>query len=304
MKNCLAVVVILASLFLVTYIFSSCTKDPDSMVNTIQQGDSVIEINAIYAHIPDASPRFLQVRYNNIISAAINLTIAFHLRDGQQHNIPISIPAGYRNLQSWGTDDYLNVWEGNGGYDSISNPRPPTPEIDAGWDVDFITIESVTCSDKKYGFKVLTGTDDWNFYHPKDPKTLISFISNADTITYSDYDFRAGSTIYRENLSAYGLYFFSFQFFMGSAPASYPLQVAQTLDISHLVYYWNGRNFGSQPDGPEADSNGSTLKLNITNVTDKSYDATFSGKVWSSRQPDTLFISNGVIKNARLPVTQ
>jgi hypothetical protein len=31
------------------------------------------------------------------------------------------------------------------------------------------------------------------------------------------------------------------------------------------------------------------------------FDAAFSGKVWSSRQPDTLFISKGELKNALLP---
>jgi hypothetical protein len=63
----------------------------------------------------------------------------------------------------------------------------------------------------------------------------------------------------------------------------------------------NSIYFGSQPDNVVSASFGSTLQLTITNVTGTHFDATFSGKLWSSRQADTLFISEGEIKNALLP---
>jgi len=306
MKNNLPLIIFIASSLLFALIFSSCTKDPDNPGNTIQQGDSIIEINAVYGSIPNAGSRFLQIRYNNVINAPINLTITFHLKDGQQHDIPIAISAGHKNLQKWGNGNYLNIWEHNDdNYDSTSTPQPPAPVIDDSWDVDFIAIKSVTCPDKTYGFKVLTGLDEWTtFYHPTDVITSVSFISNNDTIMLSDYALDAGITIRRNNPPGYNFYFFNSQFFMFTAPENYSFQPGTTMDIPILVYHWNGRNLGSQPDDREAASNGSTLKLNITKVTDKFYDATFSGKIWSSRQQDTLFISNGVIQNALLPVKQ
>ncbi len=91
---------------------------------------------------------------------------------------------------------------------------------------------------------------------------------------------------------------------MISAVGNYPLQQGMTMDIPVLVYFWNGRNYGVQPDGPQAQTNGSTLQLTITKLSGSHFDATFSGKVWSSRQADTLFITKGEIKNALLPVIE
>lgn len=284
---------ILSVTFLLPILFSNCKKNPVQS-NTIQQGNTTIEINAIFP-----GDHFLYVRYNNVISAAINLTITFHLKDGQQKNIPVTIPAGYKNLQSWGDDSYVNSLEYTGHYDSTGNGS--TPVIDGSWDVSSVEITSVNCPDKEYGFKVLTGSDNWDFYHPKDPVTSVSFISNKDSVSYSDYDFSASTNLYRTNLQVYGFYLFGSKVLLFSDIEKYPLTEGMTMNIPAMVYYSNSRNYGSQPDNKDSASNGSTIQLTITNLTSTHFDATFSGKLWSSRQADTLQISDGKIRNALLP---
>src|SRR3954468_16200213 len=111
MKNNLALIIFITSSFLFTFILSSCTKNHDNPGNPIQQGDSTIEINAVFGSIPNSnSSRSLQIRYNNVINASINLMITFHLKDGQEHDVPITISAGHKDLQLWGNGNYLNIW--------------------------------------------------------------------------------------------------------------------------------------------------------------------------------------------------
>ena len=280
-------------------LFSNCNKNTALPGNIIQQGNTTIEINAISPR--DASGgSMLQVRYNNVIDAAINATITFHLKDGQQKKIAIKIPAGYKNLTSWVNGGYMNIWDYQGHYDSTGNGSIPV--IDYSWDVSSVEITSVTSPDKEYGFKVLTGNDQWTSYQPKDSLTTISFISNKDTIFYSGYDFEtSANNLYTTAISSYGFYFFNSKILLFSGNEKYPLSEGMNINIPLMVYHWNSRNYGSQPNGEEAASNGSTLQLTITKLTSIHFDATFSGKLWSSRQPDTLRISHGEIKNALLP---
>jgi hypothetical protein len=129
---------------------------------------------------------------------------------------------------------------------------------------------------------------------------------NKDTVLYSDYDFKnSGGIIYKSDASIYGFYLFDYSFQMISETgASYPIENGASIKIPFLLYHWGSRNFGSEMDDGDPDSNGSTLKLTVTKLTDTHFDAVFSGKLWSSRQPDTLFITDGNIKNALLPVKE
>ena len=291
---------LIVAIFLSTVIFSGCTKD--HIKNIIQEGPTTIEINAIYPLLSNSHS--LQVRYNNVIDAPINATIAFHLGNGQEKHVSVTIPAGYKNLQEWGNGGFINSWDyTENNYDSTTNASPSKPEINPEWSVESVAIISVTCPDNQYGFKVLTGSDEWTYYHPIDSLTTVRFIVNKDTISYSDYDFKnANGVIYRPDATVYGLYLFDYRFQMISDSAEiYPLKNGMSIKMPFLLYYWN-RNWGSQLDQKEVDSNGSTLKLIITKMTDTHFDAVFSGKIWSSRQPDTLFITNGEIKHALLPV--
>jgi len=284
---------------LIAILFSNCKKDASPSGNTIQQGNITIQINAIFPQAVGSSLHLLQVRYNDVIDSPIDVTVTFHLKNGQQKNIPIYIPAGYRHLQSWGGDNYINTLDYAGHTDSTGNGS--TPVVDGSWDVSSVEITAVSCPDKEYGFKVLTGADEWTYYKPTGPVTTVSFIVNKDTVSYADYDFNTDAYLYRANTMVYGFYFFTYRVSLFSARASYPLQVGTTMDIPAMVYNWNSRRYGSQPDGMDSASNGSTLHLSITNLSNTHFDAAFSGKLWSSLQPDTLFISHGEIKNALLP---
>ena len=278
----------------VAMFFSSCEKGPDQSESLIQQGNTTIQINAIS---PDVY-NILQVRYNNVINAPIKATIRFTLKDGQQKEAQITIPANYKNLQQWDENKFINTWNYDGYYDSTGNT--PAGPIDRSWDIASVKITAVSCPDKEYGFKVIT-SEDWIFYQPKDSITSVSFISNKDTVSYSDYDFIAPSIQYHKTTSAYNFSFFRSKVMMFSGIETYPLNEGMIINIPLMVYKHNSRPHGSQPDGPQASSNGSTIKLTITKLTGTHFDATFSGKLWSSLQADTLHISNGKIKNAVLP---
>lgn len=283
----------LISVLTILAIFSSCEKDPAS-VNEIQHGNNTVEMNAIYTGY------YLQVRYNGVIDAPIKATVKIY-QHGKTMNVPVNIPAGYKSLQHWGGDDYVNAWNYNGFYDSIGVNHLPV----ISGNVDSLEIIAVSCPDKQYGFSILSHGMDWSeFYHPTDPRTIVSFISNKDTVSYNDYDFSSGTVSYNKSVKYYRFGLFNNMLQMISAAKDYPLQPGMTMDIPVLVYYWNGRNYGIQPDGPQASTNGSTLQLTITRLSGTNFDATFSGKIWSSRQEDTLIISNGEIKNALLPVLE
>jgi len=65
-------------------LFSDCKKDTARSNNAIQQGNTTIEINAIFTGNPRGRPYFLQVRYNNVIDAPINVNVTLYLKNGQQ----------------------------------------------------------------------------------------------------------------------------------------------------------------------------------------------------------------------------
>ena len=147
---------IFARSFFDTSFFSNCTPEPDPADNQIQQGNTMIQINAIS---PDIYNR-LQVRYNNVISSPINVTLSFNLRDGQKKKVRVTIPANNKSYQQWGENEFINVWNYNEFYDSTG--VAPTPQIDRSWDIASVEITGVSCPDKEYGFQVLT-TNDWVF---------------------------------------------------------------------------------------------------------------------------------------------
>ena len=294
MKNNSILIQIIATKFALATFFSACEKDPAASANKIQQGNTTIEMNAIYTGY------YLQVRYNNVINAPIRATVRVY-QNQKTMDVPVNIPAGYQSLQNWNDDDYLNAWDYNGYYDSISTNGLP---VITGR-VDSVKIIAASCPDKEYGFKIIGGNIDWSsFYHPTDLKTTVSFISNSDTVLFSNYDFSSGTVFYNQTSKIYRFGLFNMSYQMFSAIANYPLQQGMTMDVPLFIYFWNGRNYGLPPEGPLAGTNGSTLKLTITKLSANHFDATFSGKVWSSRLADTLFISKGEIKNAFLPVVE
>ena len=294
MKNHSKLIQIIVVVFALTTFFSACEKDPDAASNKIQQGNTTIEMNAIYPGY------YLQVRYNNVIDAPIYATVRVY-QEGKTLDVPVNIPAGYKNLQNWRDDDFINTWNYNGYYDSTGTNGLP---VITGT-VDSVKIIAASSPDKEYGFRIVGGNIDWsNFYHPKDPKTTVRFICNTDNVLFSDYDFSSGIVYYNTTSGRYRFSLFNNTSQMTSAVANYPLQQGMIMDIPLIIYFWNGRNYGLPPEGPLAGTYGSTVQLTVTRLSDTHFDATFSGKVWSSRGADTLFISQGEIKNALLPVVE
>ena len=293
MKNNWALFQAIALMLCFIIFFSSCKKDPAGNSDKIQQGNTTIEINAIYFDY------YLLISYNDVINAPIHATVMV-FQNGQTKEVPVNIPAGYKSLQEWGGNgEYLNIWKYNGYYDSTAINGLP---VITG-SVDSVKITAVSCSDKEYGFRIVK--DGFTtFYHPKDPVTSVSFVSNKDTVLYSNYDFTSGIVFYHPTLNIYRFSLFNNLFYMDSDSQNYPIKEGMTIHIPVLTYFWNGRNYGFEPDGPQGNTNGSTLQLIIKKVTNTHFNATFSGKVWSSRNPDTLFISNGEIKNVLLPVIE
>ncbi len=192
MKNNSILIQLTATMLALATFFSACKKDPDAS-NKIQQGNTTIEINAIYPGY------YLQVRYNNVINAPIHATVRVFLQ-GKTMDVPVNIPAGYKSLQNWTGDNFINTWNYNGYHDSTSTNGLP---VITG-NVDSVKIIAVSCPDKEYGFKIVGGNIDWSrFYHPTDPKTTVSFISNADNVSYSDYDFSSGTVYYNKTSKRY-----------------------------------------------------------------------------------------------------
>ncbi len=281
MKTYLTLTAFVLAGFMTT--ISSCKKDVPHN-DDIQQGDITIEIFALR---PASDRPSILIKYNNVIDDPISGVITVQSLGGETEDIPFEIPAGYQKLESWGEDNFLNVFSYYTGF------------------VDYAAVEitKVSCPNKTYGFKVLKASDSWTYYHPTDPITSVNFISNNDHISYSDYAFNASYSAYDSSRRHYSFNFFQWRVFLVSdSTADYPLREGLVLDIPWLQYFWNNHNYGSQGDYEDSASNGSTLKLTVTKVTDKYFDATLDGKIWSSLQPDTLMISEGVIKDALLPV--
>ena len=151
MKNNSILIQIIAPMFALATFFSACKKDHTDASNKIQQGNTTIEINAIYTGY------YLQVRYNNVINAPIHATVRVY-QNGKTMDAPVNIPAGYQSLQNWMNDDYLNAWNYNGYYDSTSTNGLP---VITGR-VDSVKIIAASSPDKEYGFKIVGGNIDWS----------------------------------------------------------------------------------------------------------------------------------------------
>lgn len=298
------VLMLLMIAFSTSCLLSACSKSDLDSGDHIQQGSTVIQVNAIYPQSPAyAGLHTLQIRYNNVIDAPIYLKLRFNLTDGGHLDLPVTLPAGYQNLQRWSEDTYLNILDYVGGAtDTLTGILSPLPPLSSTLDIKSLVIISATTPDKKYGFQVLGGNDDWSFYHPTELHSSIGFTVNNEDIAYSDYDFSAThATFFRNNNSRYTFGINNIDITMISDVAAFPLQEGVQMGIPYFRYYFHNRNYGYAL-GPEVESsNGSTVQLKVTKLTATHFAATFSGKVWSAISPDTLFITNGVMENMPLP---
>lgn len=80
------------------------------------------------------------------------------------------------------------------------------------------------------------------------------------------------------------------------------LFVGQQIKMPYFAYYGPYSDHGTiVSNGVIEAKSGSTVYLTITRVSNVDFDATFSGKVWSSRDPDTLYIHDGSMLHVKLP---
>lgn len=76
------------------------------------------------------------------------------------------------------------------------------------------------------------------------------------------------------------------------------------LDISGSMFF-DGKQWGAAMDEPDGShSTYSTIELDIISVDPEHFSGTFSGKLFSGRQPDTLYITDGFINHANIPVKE
>jgi len=284
----------------IIFLLNSCSKSVGN-IDHIQQGDEIIEVNAIY------NDGFLQIRYNNVIASPIYLKLHFIMTDGNQLDFPVTIPAGYQRLQKWGNgDEYMNVLDYIGGtITTQTGVITSLPQLSGTLIVQSLTIISATTPDKQYGFKPLGGNDDWTYYHPSSPRCTVKFLANNENIQYSNFDFEVLSEVSSENDNE--IYQFAMRDYMLqiiSDLSPYPVKEGIQIGMPFLRYYYNNRNYGYAFGEKDEASNGSTLKLTVTKVSDQYFDATFSGKVWSAINPDTLFITDGTMENMPIPSVQ
>lgn len=101
-----------------------------------------------------------------------------------------------------------------------------------------------------------------------------------------------------------GLYYNGNDFHFYEAPLTIVYEpggdfnTGQQLKLSHFSFGWKGKVYTAASHDSKID-----IKLTITRKDKENFDADFSGKCWhlDNPNPDTLYITNGKIVNAKLP---
>jgi hypothetical protein len=132
-----------------------------------------------------------------------------------------------------------------------------------------------------------------------DYKTTAFFISNNDTIQYNDSGSHTQVTyssfkVYAITLGA------SFRVISDSLQPQ--LHAGQQIQVPYFRYYGPSSDHGTELENNDiAPGSGSTVVLTVTRVGNENFDATFSGKIWSAKEADTMFIKEGQLKQVKLP---
>ncbi|WP_343674111.1 hypothetical protein [Chitinophaga sp.] len=131
--------------------------------------------------------------------------------------------------------------------------------------------------------------------------TTAYFVANTNTITYSDTSKNTFVTYNATGSRSYAITLGSA--FRAISDSLQPqLSVGQEIKMPFFRYYGPYGDHGTETqDDDIAPGSGSTIVITITRVGNRDFDATFSGKVWSAKEPDTLFIKDGQLKQVKLP---
>ncbi|MDI3321860.1 hypothetical protein [Pinibacter soli] len=134
---------------------------------------------------------------------------------------------------------------------------------------------------------------------PVNYNTTAFFISNKDTIQYKDSS--SHTQVVYSTSKAYAITLgLSFRVISDSLQPK--LYVGQQIRMPYMRYYGPYSDHGTDVKNDDiALGSGSTVVLTVTRVGSENFDATFSGKLWSTKDIDTLFIKEGVLKQVKMP---
>lgn len=140
---------------------------------------------------------------------------------------------------------------------------------------------------------VVNHTPNYNF------KTTAFFIANNDTIRYSDSS-KNTEVVYTSSRRYAITLGFAYRAISDSLPPK--LFVGQLIKMPYFRYYGPYSDHGTDTKNDDiAPGSGSTVVVKITRVGEDNFDATFSGKVWSVKDVDTIFIKEGQLTQVKLP---
>ncbi|MBO9732861.1 MAG: hypothetical protein J7623_29730 [Chitinophaga sp.] len=274
---------ILFALFFLLLLSAGCGNKKD---NTAPEKKIQVEIhiNHNYRNYGDKGV-YLGALYNRVIAAPVTFKVQLSRTDGKPDTvITATIPAGHKNLVHSDPSEQgiMNLFE---------------KYIGEGYK-EGLKILSIECEDKQFSFS--TDPDPVNHL---DFITVTDFKSNGDTIHYQGFSDFTGMDYLQSNKS----YAFSTnkELRVISETGQPALYVGLQIKMPYCRYYYKG-DHGTELNNMEqiAEGSGSTVVFTITRVGDKSFDAIFSGKVWSRKEPDTLVIREGILMNAKLPRVQ
>lgn len=226
---------------------------------------------------------YLGVLYNRVIAEPVTFKVQISRTDGKPDTVITTvIPSGFKNLvrSDIAGNGIMNLYE---------------KYIGDGYK-EGIKILSIDCENKQLSF-----SEDRDPENHLDFITLADFKSNDIAIRYHGYSEFTGMDFLKSNKT----YAFSAgkELRAISETGQQPtLFVGQQIKMPYFRYYYRG-DHGTELNNMEeiAEGSGSTVVFTIIRVGDKSFDATFSGKVWSKNESDTLVIREGILTNAMLP---
>ncbi|BAV06655.1 hypothetical protein SAMN05421788_107315 [Filimonas lacunae] len=225
---------------------------------------------------------YFQISYNTVVDGNITVSALLHRSAASDTTVSLVIPAGYKNIIRQDSTGTVNYYEKSLGYIGL---------------VTGTTAVSIQCDNSRYKFETDADTSTTNNF-----TSSAYFLVNTDTISFSVQSYLT-SFVYN-NLKVYSLnmqeLITSLRFISDSLQAA--LYQGQQIRLPYMRFSYNGIDHGTDVlNNDIAPGSGSTVVLNVTRVGSNNFDATFSGKVWSAKELDTLVIRQGKLTNIKLP---
>lgn len=230
------------------------------------------------------SGHYLSAIYNGVIDADVTFKVQIPRTGGLPDTvITATIPAGYKNL-------IRDNPSGMGNINLFEYYIGPTGNFDV--DEKVLSIQS---PDKKYVF-----SSTYDKINCIELTTTVYFKANHYVINYNDFSY-VTSVLYQKADKSYA--FSCYNALRVKSGLSQPaLFVGQKIKMPYFKFYYGNKDYGTEVDANGiAPGSGSTVEFTITAIGDKTFDAIFSGKVWSKADADTSVITEGRLMHAKLP---